>query len=357
MQAIDSAALREGVRETCRLLGYANFAALAKELCAVDRKIKPADALRYLRNQSVGGSMDIISQAVATLMSKNIEAVIGYYHNKGEYHIRDYLEKLLEKYGIGITRSSEESNGLDLFVSHWRSPFARGNQILQTGIYQIFRRYMSAPSRYRNSDDELDNIIISELILFDSEKMECRLVTAERYLYWGIMYINRQQILHSILQRPDDVAKNSVYHRMYSLVVGRRGGQNLHSGICMKTGDAGNTTASECIFLYIEKNEHQQLYEEFESLINASWSTVELSENSIISDYLTGVVVARPGTADDLECRKIRRVKDFPMFEELVRGGTEGEKLFRSPLRTLDTTTVLNAARQGMLSVFRHKPG
>ena len=182
----------------------------------MDSRIPVKVALAYVNGRPVARHWySIVAIVSLSLLAERYEQVKEYYTSRNG-RMSTYIDQLLAEYksidhGTFQSADKEEEQGAgqryaDIIFNNWKASFLRGNGALQTGIYQMFRRYKpeSELSSIEVSNDQtnvINHAVICELIYVDSDAMECLMITSGGNIYYGTMYINHEKILYGILQR------------------------------------------------------------------------------------------------------------------------------------------------------------
>lgn len=268
--------------------------------------------------------------------------------NTAEHHQEDN-ERLIPK------ESASRRPYVETIFANWRQPNRGSAYMLPAGIYQILRRYKpepppsgSVPQDTQGASDFGEHAVICELIDVDLKNKECLVITSERYVYIGSLFLNFEGILFGILQRTLPGSTN-INQRLISIKL------ELHklpwySGLCIKAGDTTHRPlAAECIFIPIPAD-HAKLYEEVEQVRRTIGDSYRVPEGSEISQYLTDT----PSYQEiDNQQSRVRRIKDLSAIRALALENVQGITFFREPLRTLDGGTILSLSRRIKLQPLR----
>jgi hypothetical protein len=316
-----------------------------------------------------------VAEAAVHILAENQKAIMAYYKEHSE-DTKTFLANILSKYrqsdaikgqapkgtigSVEIAQSRTEY--IDVIFENWKATFQKGAEFLKPGIYQLFRLYKSTNPVERNRPDGSDNQsdatrqpVICEVIYVDSHKMECIMVTSEKNIYFGTMFINHENILYGLLQRRT-VRKRGINQRFIALKLSPRK-LPMYSGLSIKTGDTTRRpVASDCLYVEVPQLDHAELYAAFDTIRHRDWTgeLVEpISERSIICQYLTD---NPPGLHDksDAGWRRVKLVSDFPALSELVVPNKSGAVYVRESLRTISSRELRELPAESVLSVFRH---
>jgi hypothetical protein len=195
VERIARAALRECIREIHRELGYDSQDAVAAQLALIDKNIEIGSAVQYLQNKTLNHLLaQRISLAIAALLKAHYDEFVNFYKKKHNHETLNYILKVVtDNTGDVERRNFIAAESIDTIFTNWRHPYERGNSVLHTGIYQIFRRYKpmiydkiraSGKERRELLGDER-HAVICELAYVNSEAMDCVLVTTERNVYFS----------------------------------------------------------------------------------------------------------------------------------------------------------------------------
>jgi hypothetical protein len=300
VEPIEQAVVRECLRNTFKILGYDSLSTdMAEALHAQDQRVDLPSARKYLLNQNIAENVkDRASLAALAILKPRMSEIKRYYAQHDLQTSLEVIQYVININDRDLTIAQDNSNSKDAdtrpnlrhIIENWKRPIARGEDVLRSGIYQIFRRYKPTVEQKRfmpQYEHDENHAIICELVYVDSTKMECSLVTAERNVYWGYLYINHQSILYVLAQRPSDENDYGVHQRSYTIKL-ESGWPTVYGGLCMKSGDTTKMPlSSECIFLAVPKGGHSALYDEFDRLRSSEWQRLRVSESSIILDYIT----------------------------------------------------------------------
>jgi hypothetical protein len=351
MERIEQAVIRACFQETYTLLGFDTQREAAKALQKCDDTITDEQALKYVQTHPVG-AMAQLSAAALQIIGEQADVVTRRYNkDTKDPHTREYLEHLLHKYG-----NRGRANNIDMIYANWKRPSRRGRDAFRTGIYQIYRRYKPIPSERTSEDNRRDHYIICEIILLNADSMECLMVTCQRNVYHGSLYINTDDLLYGIVQRPN--AKNTgIHQRLFCMKLERRR-LPMYSALMIKTGDTvGRPISSECMFVEIPKREHHDLYAIIEEMYGKGdrGNTPPVPPTSIVMDYITAPPPQTPPT-NTIDWERVRYLKDFPIFDLMASRdewwGTP--TMFREPQRTLSAEMIAALAKRQPISVFQH---
>jgi hypothetical protein len=360
MELIEQIVIRECLRQAHGILGLDKLDPdVCEKLNEIDPAIDGANARRYVHNQNVAQSMaERISNAAISVLRPNIGKIEEFYVGQSLPESAAIIKHIINK--ESRTFESPSKANFAVLARNWTTPVSHGDSVLLSGVYQIFRRYKPMKEQkelieyYR---DDQNHAVICELAYVDSNSMECMLVTAERNLYWGSLYINHQQIMYVLAQRPSEEQENGIHQRIYAVKL-EGGPPTIYSGLCMKSGDMTKMPLSaECIFLFVSEARHQGLYAEFSKLRQTEWSKRKIGYESPIADYITENPPTDDETADDFTRSRIRRVSDFPMLSAMVKEEDQGIILLRESLRTLPAAALRGQLLRNRLRVFRQSDG
>lgn len=371
MDRLEQAAVREFILRVRFRLGLGDLQELTKELAK--RSCSAKEALECLRGRPVNRiAFNETAQAALEFMSEpeqygTIEDYLNGQSPSTRYLIQSIMcecasrDILPPKLITDASRPSSQ-NTLDGYAgaifNTWCNTFYKGNEILRSGIYQMFRRYKPEPGvrpdRPDGAPDPSFHPVICELILVDSEEMECILVTSERNVYHGSLFINDEKILYGLLQRR--WRNNGVNQRVITLRLESKR-LPIYSGLCLKTGDTTRRPiGAESLYVWVKPDEHPELVGAMQDLRRQPWSgesTNQIDPESVILEYVT----ANPPPEWDLDDPRWRTVKfleDFPLLTDISKPDeANGVVYLREPSRTLSSETVLNIAKKGSLPVFR----
>lgn len=270
-----------------------------------------------------------------------------------------YLDKILAYHNITTNDLVRQIPYSDIIFDNWKRPFGRGNEYIIPGVYQMFRRYKPPRrrdiERYKSLYDwtkPSNHAIICEIVLIDADAMECVLVTARRKVYVGTMFINKENMLNVLLQRKsgDGTGTNQ---RFISHCLDKQD-TKLFSAISIKSGDTSRVpVASECLLIRVPREKHQELYEAMSELRMNSQTKLSVTLESIISRYVSDTPPSARFDPDrpDETWKRVRFVRDFPEFAELVKDD-EGGALFREPLKALSRDRVARLTQMLEFKVF-----
>ena len=367
----------QAIRKELRL---ANASTVAKKLVALDLNISPEAATDYYYARNINShTVDLCSVAVLKLFEANLSKVSSHLDEQNQRMLSELISLHLDSAGgpqkprevltadqsaqrhanerVHRTPDPASSRGhyTEVLFENWRTSGTSAGFILPSGIYQMFRRYK--PERSTNATAPQDapgvssfeeHAVICELIHVDSQTSECVMITSERYVYVGSMFLNFEGILFGIMQRklPNS---NNINQRVISIKL-ELNALPWYSGLCIKAGDTTHRPlAAECIFLPVPPS-HTKLQKEFEYVMGNAGESYRVAPESEIAQYLTDTPSYQ---VLDSKHSRVRRVRDFPGIVALSRKNDRGITFFREPLRTLDGLTVLSLSRNINLRVFR----
>ncbi len=367
------AVLREALRRAYKALGFDGPGALYEALRKTEPAVLQSDELnvrKYVNGQNISGpTLARLSAAVKALLSERTMDLAPIFERRGETEsipmvLRALSETpeadpagLVPPAGAAVSDELARRRNLRVIFENWARPVASGG-VIRSGVYQIIRRYKPVKeekekiSAYR--DDE-NHAVICELAYVDSDAMECVLITAERNLYWGAMYVNHQNILYVLAQRPSSEYGNSVYQRIYSVRL--EGRAAVYSGLCLKSGDTTTMPlAAECLFVEISDNEYnKELYLKFKELFEMDWCPYEVPEKSIFMDYITDIPLVMSEVMFDRARPRVKRISEFRWLADMVKE-KNGVIFFRESLRALPASA-LRIQIGHRPPVFRHSAG
>lgn len=347
---IDQAVIRECFREIYRALKYPTQAAAGAALLASSGKnprFSSDAAIKYVKGQTTG-NLSALSVAALSILAKNTDLVIIHYERDVE--LRDYILSIIRKH-----KGIDHRRNLDIIFGNFRHSQKRGTRAFSTGVYQIFRRYKPTPFERTKNPDEYANpdthLVVCEILFADADTMECTLITAQRNIYHGVLYINNENILFGIVQRPTK-ENAGIHQRFFSLHLERW--LPMYSALMMKTGEtSGRPVAAECIYVEIPKNdEHTALHKEVDCIVGNSWEAQQIESSSIIMDYITALPPHQPRGHSDWA--RVKYVRDFPALSFMAQELGTGKAWLREPSRTLGPDTIDGICKEVQLPVFRH---
>ena len=350
MERIERAVIRECFRETLEAIGFRNQHDAAEQLAKRDDKVSLLEAEKYAKGQNIGGpSLTKLSKGALQILVENHEKVLHFYASRNDQEFFDFVEYLFTKYHSKIYRAKS----IDIIAKNWKTPEKKWRHAFETGIYQIYRRYK--PTAYEVSIgnartiDPNEHAVICELLFADAETMECALITCQRNIYYGSLYVNRDGILFGVVQRPN--RENTGHHlRFFCLKLEVK--LPMYSAVMIKTGDTtGRPISSECIFVPVDRKEHRELCRVVERLAKNPWKTRRIDSASVVMDYISLSPDLPPQHGD---WARVRYVKDFPALVLMAKPRGAARALFREPSRTLDSETIRGIATEAKIGVFRH---
>ena len=190
---VEGAIIFECLREVRASIGFSTAKALAERLTQLDFRIPVKVALAYVNGRPVARHWySIVAIVSLSLLAERYEQVKEYDTSRNG-RMSTYIDQLLAEYksidhGTFELADKEEEQGAgkryaDIIFNNWKASFLRGNGALQTGIYQMFRRYKpeSELSSIELSNDQtnvINHAVICELIYVDSDAMECLMITS-----------------------------------------------------------------------------------------------------------------------------------------------------------------------------------
>lgn len=373
LDRMEQTVVLECLRGVRKRLGFGTAQALAAKISNINMSIPEETALRLVNGNSVDREFyELIANSALSIIHQRRDSVISHYESSNKY-AAEFISHILDKY-----EETEEENAIrlqtidstppetvvyaDSIFDSWRHSFKKGNLHLRTGIYQIFRRYKSASPVVAspNSDNKETTsyettAVVCEMLYVASESMEFVLITNERNIYFGTMFINHENILFGIAQRR--CKTNGVNYRFIALKLeGSR--LPMYSGLCLKVGDKTlRPLTSECLFVKVPASSGSDLYKEIENIKARPWRGEyirPIDRSSIISDYLTDSPPAGPYNPDDPAWQRVKFINEFPQLLELAQPSHEGKIYFRDPSRTLSVETIMGLTARGVLKPFRH---
>jgi len=376
MDRLEQAIVLECLRELRSKLKLGTAKELAQRLVQIDQGIDVNNATDCINKKPIKmASQGDIASAILMVLGERYPEVVAYYDIRNQV-MSAHLSQIFEKYKVISqvlpqkeikpeieTQAGETGRGYSTVIfRNWRDTFRRGNAVLHTGIYQMYRRYKPTQASGRSvtinpydQEDPLSHAVICEMIYVDSDAMECVMVTSELNVYHGTMFINHEDILYGILQRR--ARGNGINQRFIAMrLEGRR--LPMYSGLCIKTGDTTRRPiACECLYVNVPQPNHSDVYTAFNDLLNEKWTggvVPTVREDSIIADYIASNPPMTPYERTDPAWSRVKSVGDFNQLKELVTSSGDNVPYFREPLRTLSLETLAGMARNSVLPVFRH---
>ena len=370
MDPVEQVIVLECLREGRRELGFRTSDVLAKKLAQSDSEDEIAAAQDCVLRRSISErSRSKFSEAALTIISdgENYKKLQSYFEKQGSHASRYLADIMFNCRGIDVanrlsivSRFQRRTRYIDVIAQNWEVTSWTGRKRLQTGLYQMYRRY-KPPGDNNNPDpnatipDVMSHAIISELIYVDLDNMECVGVTSERNIYHGALSINHENILFGILQRSTD--HGGLNRRFISMrLVHRR--LPMYSGLCIKVGDTTRRPlAAGCLYVPIPPADHVELYSAFRPIVEQAWTgepTPSVARESVVSQYLTDHPPLTPYDRDDPAWARVKFLRDFPQIQDLVVPDKDGTILFPEPSRTLAFDTLRRlSSRKALLPVFR----
>ena len=351
MELLEQAVLRECIREALPALGLRNLKTNDNSPDAVSAlheiipDIDEDNIVKFLYRQNLSNDeSDKVAEACASLLRNNFENIVTYFENNGNRAAANILRILLQENG------PRDAHILSVITRNW-SRQRGGDAELRGGVYQIIRRYkpMKEEKIRPFYKDDKNHAVICELVYVDVSKMECMIVTTERNIYWGTLYINHQNILYVLAQRPAEHS-NSVYQRFYSISL--EGGRTIiYSGVCIKSGDTTHLPlAAECLFVEMPRTrEYEKVYKEFDALLLEPWGVRQIDENSTFLEYITD----KPPSQSEQTPQGEKRVRNFKMLTKMVKEDDEGIIMMRESLRALSVQEKLRLVLDYSPRAFR----
>jgi hypothetical protein len=351
MQQIEQVFLREVVRLHHKVLGFAKLTELKAFLKA--RGVDEDGAKGYIYNHSIAEKLTRISDIVFEVVFGKREAIIQALADSGNPGAATYLRTILDRVApsggeAGVARVPLSRT----IAAHWLNSQGRGNRVLRTGVYQVFRRYK--PAQLANGGGGVpDDVIVVELFYADSETLETVLVTSEANLYWGSLHINHRSTLYGLMQRPHELAATNqpVSVRFYAVNIKHYAGRLRppYSGLYIKTGDISELPLSgDCIFVQVPLADNQALHERMKGFLAEPFADRNVSDDDVVMDYVAGFDEAGESERAPL------RIADFPFIRSLLEEAPDRDPLFRPPTRALSSQAVTERAQGKPLPVFRH---
>jgi hypothetical protein len=365
MDKIEQAAVLECLREVRDRIGFNTAKVLARRLCDETKGVSEKIVLDCINGRQVQKEARLeIALAALSILAENYDKVMHFYEARNS-STKSYLFSIFNRFSnicppIEELLSPEEVRSssdtyLNSISEKWQTSIRKGNGILQTGIYQLYRRYKPTieanPKAGYDWSKPRNQAVICELIYVDSNAMECVFVTSERNIYFGSMYINHEDVLFSLLQRK--TRNNGVNHRFISLKMeGKR--LPMYSGLCIKVGDTTRRPiAAECLYVRVPPAGHTELHAAFRQIRQNGWRgdfVPPVEETSEIAKYLTDTPPYGPYDPGNPDWERVKFVRDFPKIEDIL---THDPRLFREPLRTIRGETIIEVANLTLLPVFR----
>ena len=368
MDPVEQAIVLECLRLVRRALGFRTSEALAKELAD---SLSEEEAARdcILRRSISEDSRAKFSEAALSIIADrdNYEKIKAYYV-KANSRVCNYLADIIFNCrDIDIAdrqpippRDRVRKRYIDVIAQKWDISPRQGRKLLQTGLYQMYRRYKppgddTDATSGENKPDPMGHAIVAELIYVDWDSMECVGVTSEGNIYHGALSINHENILFGVLQR--STHQGGLNWRFIALHLEHRR-LPMYSGLCIKVGDTTRRPlASDCLYVPIPLTDHGDLYTAFGSVAEKAWSgeaVQPIESENVISQYLTGHPPLTPYDAGDPAWRRVKFLRDFPEITELIIPNNGDTILFQEPSRTLSFDTLRRlSSRKAILPIFR----
>lgn len=342
------------LREFFKEMGYRTMNKVAPDLVSVAFELEAAES--YMKGHNLGpedGREEVAMSALRVLHSHKV-SLLDYLRRNGHVAMADYLESLFALYLAPSGEAERPAIAQEIF-HHWNDHHWAGSAQLQSGIYQIFRRFKprnpNGPERDNIAKPDADDILIVELLYLDAARMECFIVTSEGNIFWGTAHLNDDATLAIIMQRSSRRSEANLRHRFLALHARHEEGDtpSIYSGVYMKAGDkTKRPLAGEAIFRLIEREAHDALYTRMEEIFHEPYSYHIAREDSLILPY----IASYDGVAAQA------RVGDLPFIEQLTQPDSTGIVLFREPIRTTDAEALvrLNGSGAGQFDVYRREP-
>lgn len=350
MQHLELVFLREVVRLHHRELGFAKKADVKGFLEAAS--VPKKEAHGYIYNQ---GSVDKLLPSSEILLRRFVDHqsfVLDAMVEAGNEAAAGYLRAIIQRHH-GNEAATEVSKQpiANTIAERWLASQGRGNKVLRTGVYQVFRRYK--PTHIADEAGTFpDDAIVVELLYVDSETLETVLVTSEGNLYWGSLHINHRSTLYGLMQRPHDLRPIDppVSLRFYAVNIKQHGGRQrpLYSGLYIKTGDISELPLSgDCIFLQVPAPENPGLHERLRTFLHEPFAERNVSDDQLVMDYVVGC-------DEDGDVAPKLRIPNIAFIKSLLDESPDRDPLFRPPARALGSKLVTERAKGMPISVFRH---
>lgn len=353
MQQLEQSFLREVARLHHRAMGFAQKKDLMSFL--IKRGVDPEGAKGYVYNQAIAEKLASISETIIDPIAECHDAISQALTEAGSPAAATYFKSIIERY-----RPADDTDTVQVgrpplaktIAAHWLKSQGRGNKVLRTGVYQVFRRYKPTQASAA-ADGPPDDIIVTELFYVDSDTLETVLVTSEGNLYWGTLHINHRATLYGLMQRPHEFTETNrpVSHRFYAVNIKQHGGRQrpLYSGLYIKTGDISELPLSgDCIFVQVPATENPQLHDRMMAFLDEPFSERSVIDDKVVMDYIAGF----DEEADTSQ--RALRIGDFPFIQSLLDETPDRDPLFRPPARALGSKVVTDRAKGRPLTVFRH---
>jgi len=373
LDPVEQAMVLECLREVRARLKLGKAKQLANRLSKVNAEINEQTANDCISRKSISRpSQALIASAALEILREHYSIILEHYDRSNktvaahlsQIFIKYKVVEELEPHGVVEDPRTKSSAGpgagyAEIIFSNWLDTFRKGDGVLETGVYQMFRRYKATPDSAggagrssRASRDLSNQAIICELIYVDSDAMECVMVTSERNLYFGTIFINHEDILYGLLQRR--TRDSGVNQRVITV---RLGGSRLpmYSGLCLKTGDTTRRPlAAACLYVRCSQSDHPEMYAEFEAIRRTPWTGKKVSnvaKDSAIYDYIT--LNPRLSLADP-EWNRVKKADAFPQLASLMHPNKAGVTYLQDSLRTMSFEDLVRIGGELSLPVFRH---
>jgi hypothetical protein len=353
MLAVESIFVRELLREFFEELGYDRMNDIALVLEGMG--VKHDHAEKFMKGFSFRSSKETKDEVAIKglkLLYEKRNIIVGHLQRNEHLSTATYLESLFGSYLTprgDAARPRITSEISDRWNAHQRA----GDGFVRTGVYQLYRRFKPrsplAPEREVSKSIDPDDILVIELMYFDSVAMEALLVTSEGNVYWGTAHLNEDRTLAMIFQRPIEGISTELKHRFYAVHARHRdhGSRNLYSGLYLKAGDiTKRPLAGETIVKLLERNEHEPVYGRLEDLLKLSYRFLNVSGDPTLMAYIAGY---------DGDGRVDARTRDVPYIDALCKPGEAKIVLLREPIRATDSEALerLEAGRTLELRPYR----
>jgi hypothetical protein len=348
------------LREVRQRIGMRTALAAAKKLVELDSEnIQIGVATDCLHGKAINGDASLnIAKAALKILVDNYDVVMQHYagSNGTLTYVTSTIRKHAELSENGPTGAAASDGYASVISANWNASLRKGNGVLKTGIYQLFRRFKSETPDTGDSHkpDRRGQVVICEVVHVDSDRMECTMITSERHVYFGSLFVNHEDIIFGIFQRK--TLSGGINQRFIAL---KLEGQWLpmYSGLCIKVGATTRLpVASDCIYVKVRAPHYERLLKEFEQIKRSGWKgefIPPVDRRSALAQYITENPPAVPYSSTHPAWSRVKFIEQFPALAKWSTPDKAGHVFFGEPLRTTSGETLVRLGRDQTLPVFK----